>query len=87
MLRREFDLPPMMFSNEEAQALLLGARMVQAWGDPGLERAAGSLLDKVRAVAAPTLLDSLDSQTLMVPDFHVSRSVRHKLGQVREGIL
>jgi len=87
ILRRDFDLPPLMFSAEEAQALLLGARMVQAWGDAGLERAADSLLDKVRAVAPPTLIDSLDSQTLLVPDFHVSPAVRQTLGRVREGIV
>jgi predicted DNA-binding transcriptional regulator YafY len=87
ILRRDFDLPPLMFSAEEAQALLLGARMVQAWGDPSLEQAARSVLDKVRAVAEKPLIDSLDSQTMMVPDFHVDRDVRRKLGQVRDGIL
>ena len=87
ILRRDFDLPPLMFSNEEAQALLLGARMVQAWGDPSLEVAARSVLDKVRAVAAQPLIESLDSRTLMVPDFHVDDRVRQRLGQVRAGIL
>jgi predicted DNA-binding transcriptional regulator YafY len=87
VLRRDFDLPPLMFSNEEAQALLLGARMVQAWGDPALEEAARGVLDKVRAVAGKTLIDDLDSQTLMVPDFHIDPVVRLRLGQVREGIL
>lgn len=87
VLRREFDLPPLMFDNDEAQALLLGARMVQAWGDTGLEQAAMRVLDKVRAVSSPTLRASLESQTLLAPDFHVSRDVRKKMGQVREGIL
>ena len=36
VLRRDFDLPPLMFSNEEAEALLLGVRMVQSWGDSPL---------------------------------------------------
>ena len=31
-LRREFDLPPLMFTPEEITALVLGARLVQAWG-------------------------------------------------------
>lgn len=86
VLRREYDLPPLMFDNEEAEALLLGARMVQAWGDSGLERAAKGVLDKVRAVAGPTLRASLDSQTLLVPDFHINEDVRQKLGVVREGV-
>lgn len=86
ILRRDFDLPPLMFSNEEAQALLLGARMVQAWGDPALERAARGVLDKVRAVVEKGLLEDLDSQIMQVPDFHISPTVREKFGRVREGL-
>ena len=86
ILRRDFDLPPLMFTNEEAQALLLGARMVQAWGDPSLERAARSVLDKVRAVSDRSLLENLDSQLMQVPGFHIAPSLREKMGLVREGI-
>lgn len=86
ILRRDFDLPPLMFTEDEAQALLLGARMVQTWGDPGLEQAAHRVLDKVRAVATKALLETLDSPTLLVPDFHVDPTVREKLGVIRAGI-
>lgn len=87
VLRRDFDLPPLMFSNDEAEALLLGVRMVQAWGDPQMRKAARGVLDKVRAVSSASLLESLDSNTMLVPDFHVSLDVRRRLGQVREGII
>ena len=87
ILRRDFDLPPLMFSNEEAQALLLGARIVQAWGDPSLERAARGVLDKVRAVVARPLLDDLDSQLMQVPGFHICPSLREKMGLVRVGVV
>lgn len=86
ILRRDFELPPLQFTGEEAQALLLGARMVQAWGDPALEQAARGVLDKVRAVAGRDQLDDLDSQLMQVPGFHISPALRHKMGQVREGI-
>ena len=87
ILRRDFDLPPLKFTNEEAQALLLGARMVQAWGDPSLERAARGVLDKVRAVSDRSLLDDLDSQLMQVPGFHICPSLREKMGLVRTGIV
>jgi len=87
VLRREFDLPPLMFTAEEAEALLLGARMVQAWGDPDLEQAARAVLEKVRAVASRPLLDALESQTMLVPDFHIDPKVRNTLGVIRRGIL
>lgn len=86
ILRRDFELPPLMFSNEEAQALLLGARMVQAWGDPALERAAHGVLDKVRAVAGKAILDDLDSQLMQVPGFHIRPDLREKMGLVRDAM-
>src|ERR1700759_2135069 len=49
-LRRDFDLPPLMFTRSEITALVLGARLVQAWGGaerakaghPGLQRGGGA---------------------------------------------
>src|SRR5258706_10182312 len=38
-LARGFDLPPLMFDEEELEALVLGARMVQSWAGPELARA------------------------------------------------
>lgn len=44
---RGFDLPPLMFTREEVEALVLGARIVQAWTDPELARAAAEALAKI----------------------------------------
>ncbi len=86
VLRRGSELPPLMFSPDEARSLTLGARMVQAWGDPQLEESARSVLEKVRAVAPESLQRDLDDPTLMVPGFHVSRDVRAALGLARQAI-
>ena len=48
-LKPGFSLPPIMFDQQELEALLLGARMVQRWGDTELGRSASSALDKIRA--------------------------------------
>ena len=42
-------LPPMMFNDEEIEALVLGLRDVQSIGDPALASAAGSALSKLQA--------------------------------------
>ena len=42
-------LPPMMFNDEEIEALVLGLRDVQSIGDPALASAAGSALTKLQA--------------------------------------
>src|SRR6185312_17537996 len=39
-LGRGYDLPPLMFTADELQALVLGVRMVKAWSDADLARAA-----------------------------------------------
>ncbi len=42
-------LPPMMFNDEEIEALVLGLRDVQSIGDPALAAAAGAALTKLQA--------------------------------------
>ena len=37
VLRRGFDLPPLMFTIEEIEAIAVGARLVRRTGDPGLQ--------------------------------------------------
>lgn len=45
IMRPGFDLPPLMFNENEAEALLLGARIVQSWADAELAAAAATVLD------------------------------------------
>ncbi len=47
MLRHTMDIPPLMFSQDEIQALVLGARMVGTWGGKELARAAQTAIDKI----------------------------------------
>jgi predicted DNA-binding transcriptional regulator YafY len=51
MLRRGFDLPPLMFTVEEIEAIAVGARLVSRTGDLGLQDAAESVLSKVTVVS------------------------------------
>ena len=67
VLRRGFDLPPLMFTTEEVEAIVLGARMIPRLRDAKLQRAAESVLDKVTVV----LPEQLRAQ-LAEPRFYVS---------------
>jgi predicted DNA-binding transcriptional regulator YafY len=67
MLRSGYQLPPLMFDFDEMQALLLGARMVEAWTDPDLAAGAKRAVQKIRAVLPEPLLIQADRQAYRVP--------------------
>jgi len=50
VLRRGFDLPPLMFNPDEVEAMRVGMRLVARTGDPALRQAAESVLSKVESV-------------------------------------
>lgn len=50
VLRQGFDLPPLMFTIDEVEAIAVGARLVQRLRDPKLQDAAEGVLGKVATV-------------------------------------
>jgi predicted DNA-binding transcriptional regulator YafY len=68
VLRRGFDLPPLMFTTEEIEAIAVGARLVARTGDPGLQAAADSVLSKVTVVLPAALRAYLAAAPLEVLD-------------------
>lgn len=87
-LRRDYDLPPLMFNPREITALVLGSRMVATWGDADLATAANGALRKIEAVLTPTLRDRIDGVRLYVPSVALSSqsSTREALEQLRSAI-
>lgn len=82
-LPRGYDLPPLMFNEEEIEALVLGARVVQSWADKDLARAAGEALAKIESVLPPQLRDRLLGATIFAPGFGVPRSASLNLLELR----
>jgi predicted DNA-binding transcriptional regulator YafY len=66
VLRPGFMLPPLMFSEEEIEALVLGSRWVSERADPGLAKAAGNVLAKIGAVLPQDLKDAVDGSGLLI---------------------
>lgn len=50
VLKAGFDLPPLMFTRDEVVALVVGARLAQAWGGAATARAAQDALQKIETV-------------------------------------
>jgi len=67
VLRQGFDLPPLMFTSDEIDAIAVGARHVRRLRDPKLQQAAESVLAKVTAVLPETVRGYLAE-----PPFYVS---------------
>src|SRR6266705_611375 len=66
ILRPGFMLPPLMFSEDEIAALVLGSRWVADRTDEPLQRAAHDALAKIAAVLPPDLRHELDVTALLV---------------------
>lgn len=85
-IRHDFELPPLLFDREEMLALLLGSRMVRAWGDRTLSGAAGRALDKINAVMPEPLKALAEQHWLLVPDLSTSPELSHRLERLRHSI-
>jgi predicted DNA-binding transcriptional regulator YafY len=85
VLRPGFTLPPLMFSHEEIQALLLGMRWVAGSGDAALSNAAGNALAKIAAVLPEDIEAIAASANLIVGPSQVPDSAVD-LAEVRRAI-
>lgn len=85
-LRRGYQVPPMMFDEEELQALAFGAEVARTWGDQAMGEAADRILNKIDAVLPLRLRPKLALSRMFVPDFHVPEFVTELLGQARLAI-
>lgn len=85
-LKPGFDLPPLMFSEEELVALRLGAAIVKAWADESLSKAAQSAQDRINAVLPERLKLVNRSNYLLVPDFFIDSTKKQQFSLLRRAI-
>lgn len=86
VLRGGFDIPPLMFDRAELEALVLGARMVEAWSGADLAEAARQALSKIEAVVPADLRPGIAATPLFAPGLKMSGRLRAVLDQLRDGI-
>jgi predicted DNA-binding transcriptional regulator YafY len=79
-LRRDHDLPPLMFTRSELTALVLGMRLVSAWGGAENVIAANQALQRIEAVLPAEMRNDLDSILLFAPSgFHMAQHLRKRI--------
>jgi predicted DNA-binding transcriptional regulator YafY len=85
-LRPGFDVPPLMFTLSEIEALAVGARMVEAWGGPVLAEGARTAIEKIVAALPPERRLAVERTRLYAPSFHVDGRAMQRLESVRDAI-
>ncbi|MCD2324447.1 YafY family transcriptional regulator [Sphingomonas sp. IC-56] len=67
ILERGFDMPPLMLTSDEVEAVVLGAQWVLAHADQGLARAAADVLAKVAAIVPERLRAAIEDPAVITP--------------------
>lgn len=81
-----FDLPPLMFSQGEANALVAAARLAQAWLDTGLAREVEGALGKILSVLPPAARVAAEAQALYAPAVGLGPRALTTLQALREAV-
>jgi len=81
-----YNLPPITFNEDELEALLLGARMVQSWSDRKMAAEAARVIEKIDCILPQDLKRSLQSQEILVPAFHIFSDVAEFMPGIRGAI-
>jgi predicted DNA-binding transcriptional regulator YafY len=81
-----FELPPLMFTQEEASALVAAARLAQSWVDPALARNIETGLGKILSVLPPAARVSAEALALYAPALGLDDAMRNRLQTLREAV-
>lgn len=86
VLRPGFDLPPLMFTRDEIEAILVGARLIKRTGDAGLQAAAQGVLSKLSVALPLHLKDHLDLAPVYVSPYGAASPSRANPDEIRTAI-
>ncbi|SDR62218.1 WYL domain-containing protein [Rhizobiales bacterium GAS191] len=86
LLRRGFDLPPLMFTMEEVEAIVVGVQLVRRTGDAGLQQAAEGVLSKITVILPEALRAHLTSAPFFVSRHGAPAAPVIDLSEIRDAI-
>ncbi len=86
IMRPGFDLPPMAFSSEEIEAIIVGLALLRRTGDTGLLRAARQVAKKISDVVPSQAKAHFDKKTLHVSGWNAIPSSDIKINRLRRAI-
>ena len=83
-LGRGFELPPLMFTVDEARALALATRLAQQWLDPAMALAASDAMSRVLSELPAGVRAEVESQQLLVAPVGLEPGLARRLQSLRE---
>lgn len=85
-----YNLPPIHFTQEEANTMMLGAKVLEPFSDASVQKAYGSALDKIRAVLQTVQKDDLevlDQQVKVLQSFSGPQNVTENLVKIQQALV
>ena len=86
ILREGYDLPPLMFNEQEIEALVQGVRIVESWADPKLAEAAANVIAKVETIIPERLRRHMAETALLAPADHFVEPVSVDPSELRRAV-
>jgi len=81
-----FELPPIMFTIDEVEALVAGARIIEVWAGSDMAAHARSAISKIALALPPSRRGEVERTRLFAPGFLVPKNAAQRLQQVRQAI-
>jgi predicted DNA-binding transcriptional regulator YafY len=85
-LDKAYVVRPLIFDIEELDALMLGAQMVQNWGDSAIAKAAMSAINKIGSVLPDTLREDMMTTALFSPTGHKQQIITINFTALRRAV-
>ncbi|BFM09752.1 helix-turn-helix transcriptional regulator [Halioxenophilus aromaticivorans] len=85
-LESGFDIPPLMFNQDELESLVIAARMLDAWADPQTKRQIQSALEKIEQALPNKLRDRPARVKVFAPDFLTQANIWQALPDIRQAV-
>jgi predicted DNA-binding transcriptional regulator YafY len=82
-----YNLTPIMFTPDEVEALVAGARILEAWGGPELGAHVRTAIAKVALALPKGRREEIERTRLFAVDFHIPKSAAAGLDTARQAIV
>lgn len=86
IMRDGYDLPPLMFTREEISALVVGARIVRAWGGARMALSAEAALSKIETILPESEKNRLEEVPVYAFDHQMQKLEKDHLDRMNAAI-